>query len=458
MKDRRNELLALAEKAVTSASKNAEQIEVLVQDSYQISCEVALGQMNKATQVQDSGVAIRCILGKSIGSSFTNRLEWKSIAQAVKSAISAAKVGTPDETWTDLPQKAKYSEIKDVWDDTIPEKDPSEIVDLTSKLTKRIIDQGEDIIVGQAGTGVVYGWNAYANSNGVGTSDRATASAAYAVLVAPTPTGITPPAIAEDVKRDFNLDIDFIVESSVNDVLLAKKSVKGLTERGTVIMNPQALGEIFIHTLIPAIYGENVVRGKSLLAERIGEKIGSNKLSIIDDGLLPGGFNTFLFDGEGVPHKTTPIIENGRLKSFLWDNYWGHRHGEKSTGNASRNLRTGLVSIQPTNIVLPPGKLPLKDLIGDVKSGYLIKGVQGAHSSNQETGDFSVVGNPAFRIQDGKLTGCCHGLMLAGNIFDIIKKVDCLGSDVRGYLVEPNNSIVAPSIRLKDVQVIGKAD
>jgi PmbA protein len=95
--------------------------------------------------------------------------------------------------------------------------------------------------------------------------------------------------------------------------------------------------------------------------------------------------------------------------------------------------------------------------MGEVKSGYLIKGAQGAHSSNRETGDFSIVGNPAFRIEDGELTGCVHGLMIAGNVFDLIQKVDQIGSDVRNYLAR-GSSIIGPSIRFTDLQVVAKAD
>ncbi len=97
-------------------------------------------------------------------------------------------------------------------------------------------------------------------------------------------------------------------------------------------------------------------------------------------------------------------------------------------------------------------------MIGDIKSGYLIKGLQGAHSSNQETGDYSVVGNPAFRIIDGELKGAVHGLMLAGNAFELIKKADKIGSDVRSYLVGAGGSLIAPSIQFNDVQIVAKAD
>jgi PmbA protein len=107
--------------------------------------------------------------------------------------------------------------------------------------------------------------------------------------------------------------------------------------------------------------------------------------------------------------------------------------------------------------VIASGKQSLEDILGNVKSGYYIKGVQGAHSSNQETGDYSVVGNPAYRIIDGELTGAIHGLMLAGNAFELIKKADVIGNDVRSYLIW-GGSLIAPSIQFKDIQVVAKAE
>jgi PmbA protein len=458
MKDQRNELLALADRAVAFGAKQVDQIEVLVENQYSIGCEVNLGEMSKATKLQEGGAAIRCIINHRVGCGFTNRLTRPMLEQTVKQAIAAAKASTPDKTLADLPGKASYKQPRDVWDDAIPEKEPGDFVTLTAELNQKIANRGQDIIVGEAGTGSVYGWHAFANSNGIGVADRATVAYAYAALVATTPSGVTPSVVDIDVKRRFDPDIDGVVERTVKDVLLAKKPSKGKTAPSTVVMNAHTLAELFLFTLLPSVRGENVVRGRSVLAKRRGDKIAAPVLSLIDDGLRPGAFATSVFDDEGVPRQSTAIIESGRLQSFLWDSYWGHQANEKSTGSAGRDLRSGLVSIQSSNIVILPGKKSFDDLVGDISSGYVIKGLQGAHSSNQETGDFSVVGNPAFRIENGKLTGCCHGLMVSGNVFDLLQHADQVGSDVREYLVLSATSVIGPSTRFADVQVVAKAD
>ena len=458
MNDRRNELLTLAERIVTLGAKQADQIEVFVQDTKETNAEVALGQMKTAVNIQEAGAAIRCVVGKRLGCAFTNRVDTSVLEKTLYQAIAAAKTSTPDETWSNLPTKANYGKASKVWDDSTSEKTPSFFVDMLADMTQKVTDQSKDIIVGQAGIGGIYGWSAYANSNGVGVADRSTRAYVYVGIVAPTPAGGMTPTIVEfDLSRSCDLDIDGVVTRAIQYIELARKPAKGATGSETVVMIGNALGNLLYFSFFPSIRGENVVRKKSVLASRRGEKIASENLSIIDDGLQPGAFRTSLFDDEGIPRQTTPIIEKGELRSFLWNNYWANRYGGQSTGNAQRNLRTGVVGIQPSTIVVPAGEGSLEDLIGDVDSGYLIKGLQGAHSSNQDTGDFSVVGNPCFRIENGQLTGCVPGLMLAGNAFQLIQNVERIGEDNREFFI-PNSSFYSPSVRFTNLQIIAKGD
>ncbi|MFW9935356.1 MAG: TldD/PmbA family protein [Candidatus Thorarchaeota archaeon] len=458
MKDKQQTLLTLAEKAVAFGSKKVDQIEIFLQDNYEISCEVALGQISKAIKSQEAGASIRVVTKKRLGSAYTNRLNIDAIEESVKRAVAAAKASTPDETWKDFAPSTKYAKLTGTWDESIPEKDPSVFVDLAMKITKDIMKKDSSIIIGEAGSGGFYGWTAYANSNGISVTDRGTGTYAYSVLVAPTDTGMTPSVWSIDVNRNFKLDLDYIVNTTVHDVLLAKKHAKGETGPGTILFEASALGSLLAYAFMPALKGENVVREKSKLADKKDNDVASKALTFTDDGRFKGGYATALFDGEGVPQQKTSIIEKGKLRSFLWNNYWANRHGETSTGNAQRNLRTGVVETAPTNMVVSGGKHSLEDMLSEIKSGYLIKGLQGAHSSNQETGDYSVVGNPAFRIIDGELIGAVHGLMLAGNAFDLIKNVAVVGSDVRSYLVGAGGSFIAPSIQFSDIQVVAKAD
>jgi PmbA protein len=458
MKDNQQTLLALAEKTVAYGMKQSDQIEVLVKNNFEISTEINLGEISRATKSQEIGASIRVVVGQRLGSAFTNRLNQSILEKSVKRAIAAAKASTSDTTWQDFPQPMKYPKLPSIWDDKIPDTDPSVFVDMSTKMVEQTKKRDAEIIFGEGGAGGFYGWTAYANSNDIAISDRGTGVFAYAAFVTPIESGMTPMVWTIDVNRNFQLDLDYVVENTLKDVHLAKNSAKAKTETGTVIFNASALDGLLTYAFMPAIKGDNVVREKSELADKIGDTVASKILSFTDDGLKENGYATELFDGEGVARQKTALIEKGKLRSFLWNNYWAQRHGETSTGNATRNLRTGVLNIAPTNMIIPGGKRSQEDMISDIKSGYLINGLQGAHSSNQETGDYSVVGNPAFRIKDGKLVGAVHGLMLAGNAFQFIKKAEEVGSDVRAYLSDGGGSVIGPSVQFSDIQVVAKAE
>ncbi len=155
-------------------------------------------------------------------------------------------------------------------------------------------------------------------------------------------------------------------------------------------------------------------------------------------------------DDEGVPRQNTLLIENGILKGFIWNDYWAKRTGNTSTGNAYYKDKANEMAIQQTNMVVNPGDFTKEELF-DIKDGYYVLGFQGVHGSNPESGDFSVVCNPAFRIRNGKISGGVTGMMMSDNIFSLIKEIDAIGRDTK--VVQYG---ILPHIRFTGVNVADK--
>jgi PmbA protein len=240
---------------------------------------------------------------------------------------------------------------------------------------------------------------------------------------------------------------------------LAIQSINvGKAEAGEypVLLDAFALESIFMHTLIPSIKGDNVSRGNSKLKDQIGSKVAADDLNLFDDGTLAGGLHSGKADMEGVPKQRTPIIEQGILRGFLYDNYWGKIEGRESTGNASRgggrlNLPPygTLPTINPSNIVLKPGSASEDELVTHMKNGYYVRNVQGAHQSNPETGEFSVAIAPAWRIIKGEITHAVKGAMIAGNTYDLMDRISLVGKETRQL-----GTFVAPKIIVDKLKVI----
>jgi PmbA protein len=446
------ELLDFCQYVVSAGQKKgANAIEVQADSRADLDAGVELGQVNSVNRSVGTEFAVRLYLGKKMGSAFTNIPTRQALDEGIGMALSAAKATTEDKDWQRLPEPRTYKQIPGLWDESTTKCEPAKVVELAADIVGRASAAEPGVIAAQVSAGVSIHSGAYANSSGVAIAEKHTA--AYIVLagVAPTESGMTPIVVSYDVQRGLQLDLDKVVDDLASTIRLCKKTVKATSGKSTVILHPQAYSGLMQFTLLMSVRGDNVARGKSKIADKIGDTIGSQVLTIADDGTTPKGMHTSIADDEGVPRQRTPIIEKGVLRSFLWDTYWANKMGVKSTGNARRDMRQGLVDIATSNLVVSPSKRDIADIISGIKQGYLIRSLQGAHSSNPESGDFSVVGNPAFLIEGGELKGAVDGLMLAGNVYELLRNTVEVAK-VPIYL----ESTIGPEVVFKDIQVVAK--
>ncbi len=451
MIDEKN-LLELCKFLVSEGKRmGADDIEVHAEDSENLESTVEMGQVSSVNLNKGVAIAIRAFIGKRTGSAFTNIPTKDATKEALSLAIAAAKATTEDENIQPLPLPKSYQKVDGLWDDSVVSSEASIVAEISTDLVQKCTTEEPGLIAGFGGTGSVVSVEAYANSSGVEHSEKGTAAYTYLAGVAPTETGMTPSVLGFDVRRSADIDVDFVVREVVDNIRIVKRTAQGRTGKFKVIMHPGAYGQIMQYTLFESIRGDNVARGKSKIGDKIGEMIASKLITMIDDGTDVRGINASVADHEGVPRQKTTILDKGVLRSFIWDNYWARRMGVESTGNARRNKRQGLVEVSTSNIIFEPGARDIETIISEIDYGYYIRGVQGAHSSNPESGDFSVVGNPAILIENGKMIGAIHGLMVSGNIFDLLKQVEEIAK-------KPHNmqNLIAPEIVFRDVDVISK--
>jgi PmbA protein len=218
-----------------------------------------------------------------------------------------------------------------------------------------------------------------------------------------------------------------------------------------VIFSQTAFQDLLYFTLINAVKADYVQRSQSAFKGKIGEKVASEIVTIFDDGLLKGGLRTWKFDGEGVPQQKTLVIEKGVLRNLIYDNYSAKKEGKTSTGNATRAGYLSTPRIEATNFHFMPGKNSPEELISEVDNGLLVYYLQGAHSSNPASGEFSVVATPAWKIENGEIAHPTKGVMLAGSIFQVLKNISALANNERKA-----GQIVAPWVCVENVKIIGK--
>jgi len=304
------------------------------------------------------------------------------------------------------------------------------------------------------GVGTLLASEAIVNSHGVEAYDEGTGIECSIETIAREAGEVTPVCFELNAERVYKIDPEWVGREAARQAISSLKAKKIESGTFSTIFTQPAFSALLYYTLINAVKADYVQRERSALKGKIGEEITSNLVTIHDDGLLKGGLQTWKFDGEGVPSQKTLVIEKGILKHFLYDNYTANKIGAESTGNAFRGGLASYTStpfLEATNFTFTKGNKSPENLINEIDDGLIVYSVQGAHSSNPESGEFSVVATPAWKIEKGGVAYAVKGAMLAGTIFDVLKSVSALGNNPRKI-----GRLVAPWIRVENVKVIGR--
>ncbi len=435
-------MISLASQAIEHArSSGADEVEAYCITDRSVSINTKLERIEYARESFARGIGIRAIVSGAVGFSSTNRED--SIGEASLLAVRSARASQPDPDWSSLPHQGSYPAVHGVFDQKLAEIELSECVELAADLIRGVTSTGA--VPTSGGLAVSTGTGYIVNTNGIEHTEEGTSIAASIECIVKDGSGIST-AYEFDISR--NLDID-TYEIGKRAGVLAKQSLHGgkiETARTAVLFCPLAIADILEYTFIPSLSADNVQKGRSMLSQ-VGAEVAAGELTICDDGLRTGGIGTAQTDDEGTPSQKTAIIEDGILKNHLHDAYTAGKADLASTGNAMRAGYGTTPSIDVRNLVI---EYPSSDIVAETQNGVLVHSVIGAHTANPYSGDFSIEARNSFLVENGEVKQPIKSLMIAGNIFDMLKNIDGSGADPRAV-----GEIVVPTLRVPDMQVIG---
>ncbi|MFR5713515.1 MAG: TldD/PmbA family protein [Clostridium sp.] len=201
----------------------------------------------------------------------------------------------------------------------------------------------------------------------------------------------------------------------------------------TVILEPLVSGILIHEVLGHLLEADTFFENQNLLRElKLGTKIASSGLTVIDDPTVEGLRGSYYFDDEGVESKKTILVENGYLKSYLHSKDSAKVMNAKLTGNARALNYRFFPIIRMSNIFVKEGDMPFIEMIRKMKNGLFIRGLKGANVNLKK---FTIVPLEAYVVNDGKIIGRCPDIYLKGEI-DILKNIIYIGSEsftVQGY-------------------------
>jgi PmbA protein len=184
------------------------------------------------------------------------------------------------------------------------------------------------------------------------------------------------------------------------------------------------------------------------LAGKLGERVASEHVTIIDDGTMPGLFGTSPFDDEGVPSRRTVVIEKGVLKSYLLNTYTARKLGLRTTGSAARGL-AGNAGVGHGNLFLAPGERPPEEIVRGIRKGLYVTELLG-QGVNPVTGDYSR-GAAGLWIENGEFAYPVSEITIASNLQQMLMDIESVGADL-----EFLGSVASPTLVIREMTVSGK--
>lgn len=429
-----------ADKCVKEVEKLSDNWEIFIANSETINVESKNDILSFAKQEIEKGVGIRIIKDNKIGFAYTTDLD--KIYETAQKALDNAKLNKLDENY-EFAHVEKVTDVKGTYDARYDDLSLDECCKFLENIIERTKDN--DCNVTSAGFSASKGEELIINSNGVSIYDKGTGfSGGLSVYIEKDGQY----AASYDYNSSRHLDLEYekltddackLVHDSLNPKAIETKNCD-------VILDYYAASGL-LSTFIQGFNSENVLRGRSILHDKINTEITDSNLTIIDNPLLENAMGTSKCDGEGTASKKTTLVEDGVLKSFLYDIYTANKSGCESTSNGYRASYLTTPDVSPSNL-----ELKFKNSIGldEIDSGIITTNVLGAHTANPISGDFSVELSNAFTVENGEITDGVKKAMISGNIYELMKKCESIESEIK-----QKGSFIIPKIMIHDLKVIG---
>jgi PmbA protein len=447
-----NGLAGLAGRAVELAlAAGAGSAEGYASDATRREVRVHGGEVESLTAAGRRGIGVRTWIGGRVGYGFGTDLSPEGIEAIARRAANAAAVADEDES-TAVPVGGVPAPLSGLSDPSVAEWPVSRTAELALAVERVALAEPRVVAVEQA----VYFDGAervaIASSAGAGGEYESSSCYAYAQALAEGEDGRETGLGFGLARGPAGLDPEEIGREAAARASEMIGSTKPASRTCPVVLDATVAAS-FVGLLGTALGADAVQRGRSPLAGRLGDAVAAEAFVLRDDGLDPEGFASAPIDAEGTPRRSTPLIEGGRLRAYLYDAYTARRGGTASTGNAGRSGYRTPPGVAASNLIVSPGAAGLEQLLGEAGDGVLVNDVAGLHSGvNPVSGVFSV-GASGLAIRAGETAEPLREFTIASDLVSMLGAVRAAGAEARW--VPFGGSVSAPPLLIGEMTVGG---
>jgi PmbA protein len=444
--DHRNLAADLLKKARASGADAAD---VLIAKGTEFSVTVRKGEVETLKDAGSKALGLRVFIGKRTASSYTSDFSAAALDALVGETVSMARVTGEDDA-AGLPDETTPAEDLDLGmhDPTVAVLPTAERIESARRAEAAAFATSPRVTNSQ-GASYASGDDevVLANTSGFMGSYRSSSVSLSVVPVA---------------EQDGQMERDYWYTSGrgLSDLLApeevgriaAERTLRRLGARKVptcevpVVFDPETAAEL-LGTLFRAISGYAVFRNATFLREKVGEAVASPLLTLVDDGRRYRGLGSRPFDGEGSPTRRNVPVERGVLRFFLCDAYSARKIGARPTGSARRGVGGG-PSVGAANLYFEAGTTPPEDIVASVSRGLFVTDLIG-FGIDLVSGDYSQ-GAVGHWIEDGRIAHPVHEVTIAGNLKEMLRDVDAVGTDL-----EFRGAVASPTLRIKKMTLSG---
>jgi PmbA protein len=446
-------LIALGERVVERAiAAGADVAEVSASESAHLTAKVRLGEPEVVEEAGSKGIGLRVMRGQQVAVTSTSDLSDKGLDRFVADAIELAELAQPDP-FAGPPDPALLSKRDshrdlDLFDGSVDGIDAARALQMATTAEKAALDSDPRLTNSEGATVTRQsGASALVTSGGF----RGGQAGTYVSLV------VSPVADDEGGKKrsgyywSARRHLEELDDPESVGLEAAKRTLDKLgsrklpTQQAPVIFDPDT-GRAILALLAGCITGGAVWRRSSYLADRLGDRVASDLITVTDDPLIPRAPGSRPYDGEGLSSRRNVVVDGGVLKSFLLDSYSARKLKTQSTGNASRG--GGRVGASTTNFFMRPGEQSAEELVASTDRALYVTSMMG-FGFNAVTGDFSR-GAAGFWIEGGKRAYPVSEVTISLNLDDLLKRIDAVASDL-----DHRTAVSTPTFRVSQMTIAG---
>jgi len=422
-------MLDLLQSTVSGATGYAE---IRYHKREQTSIEAKNGRLARVERRTLAGAGVRCLVDGCWGFVSTTDVTPGGLRKAISEAAEAARIGAELRREKAILAPAKLAQGEFVYYDSAGEPSIAEKIQVVMAAEKRVRERSPLIVASSVR------YLQYEDEKYIVTSDGATAhildnKPSFHVTATAGRAGQLEMAIKSwgitGSWKDLlsKADLDKAADDAAD--LAVRKLDADYVQGGqyTVILDPMLVG-VLSHEAIGHTVEADFVQAGSVVQGKIGKKVASDLVTMVDDGTMAGAAGMALADDEGVLGQRTVIIDRGVLRDYLHSRESAQTFAAEPRGNARAFTYRDEPLIRMTNTCILPGDDNLDDMIAGIGNGLLLRDMGGGGQADS-TAEFMFGVSEGYVIKNGRLGELVKGITISGQAFDVLQSVDAVSSD-----------------------------